>query len=129
MVRSKQVARKSTSNLFLKAQEKRLRIKIDSKASQIKNSQMTKNERYRLGIIALQEIQKYQMSTHVLIPKLSFQRLVRETLLNINRNNLKLQCASLEVLQVSLHIHVGSSSSIKPLRPSCPTQLHPPFPF
>ncbi|OXA63965.1 histone H3.3A [Folsomia candida] len=37
-----------------------------------------RKERYRPGVLALKEIQKYQKSTELLIPKLSFQRLVRE---------------------------------------------------
>lgn len=34
--------------------------------------------RYRPGTVALREIRKYQNSTHLLIPRLPFQRLVRE---------------------------------------------------
>lgn len=36
-----------------------------------------KPHRYRPGTIVLREIRKYQMSTELLFPKLSFRRLVR----------------------------------------------------
>ena len=39
---------------------------------------MTRKPRYRPGTIARQEIRKYQLSTELLIPKLPFQRLVKE---------------------------------------------------
>ena len=40
--------------------------------------QARKKRRYRPGTVALIEIRKYQTSTETLIPKLSFQRLVKE---------------------------------------------------
>ena len=36
--------------------------------------------RYRPGTVALREIRKYQTSTETLIPKLTFQRLVKEVM-------------------------------------------------
>ena len=39
-----------------------------------------KARRYRPGTVALREIQKYQTSTETLIPKLTFQRLVKEVI-------------------------------------------------
>ena len=42
--------------------------------------QAGKRRRYRPGTQALREIRRYQKSTDLLIPKLSFQRLVREIL-------------------------------------------------
>ena len=41
-----------------------------------------KKRRYRPGTIALREIRKYQTSTDTLIPKRSFQRLVKEVMQN-----------------------------------------------
>ena len=38
--------------------------------------------RYRPGTVALREIRKYQTSTETLIPKLTFQRLVKEIMQN-----------------------------------------------
>ncbi|XP_055307024.1 uncharacterized protein LOC129571272 [Sitodiplosis mosellana] len=42
--------------------------------------QQRRPHRYRPGVVALREIRRYQRSTELLIPKLSFQRLVREIL-------------------------------------------------
>ena len=39
---------------------------------------MTRKPRYRPGIIARQEIRRYQLNTQLLIPKLPFHRLVKE---------------------------------------------------
>ncbi len=44
--------------------------------------------RYRPGTVALREIRKFQRSTNLLIPKLTFQRLVKE----ITLNNFSVQC-------------------------------------
>ena len=41
-------------------------------------SRVVRKRRYCPGTVALREIVKYQKSTNLLIPKLSFQRLVRE---------------------------------------------------
>ena len=41
-----------------------------------------KKRRYRPGTVALREIRKYQTSTNLLIPKLSFQRLTQEIVRN-----------------------------------------------
>ena len=38
--------------------------------------------RYRPGTVALREIKKYQKSTNLLIPKLTFQRIVKEIVQN-----------------------------------------------
>ena len=43
-----------------------------------RQGQVRKKRRYRPGTVALREIRKYQRSTETLIPKLSFQRLVKE---------------------------------------------------
>ena len=49
--------------------------------------QAKKPRRYRPGKVALREIRKYQNSTHRLIRKLSFQRLVREIAQNMVQDN------------------------------------------
>jgi len=41
-----------------------------------------KPHRYRPGTVALREIRKYQTSTETLIPKLTFQRVVKEIMQN-----------------------------------------------
>ena len=44
--------------------------------------QVKKRRRYRPGTVALRDIRKYQTSTETLIPKRSFQRLVKEVMQN-----------------------------------------------
>ena len=73
--KQKQTARKSTSNL------KRL---TEKKINNSQNSQTSdrvkrkKNHHFPRGTVALREIRRYQKSAELLIPKLPFQRLVRE---------------------------------------------------
>ena len=43
---------------------------------------LKKPYRYRPGTVALREIRKYQTSTELLIPKLTFQRVVKEIMQN-----------------------------------------------
>ena len=75
MPRMKQTARKSTGGW------PRSRIELRTVAVQ-KRAPLTggvkKPQRYRPGTVALREIRKYQKSVDLLIPMVSFQRLVRE---------------------------------------------------
>ena len=61
-------------------------------------------KRYRPGCASLQEIRRYQFSTELLIPKLSFQRLVREILMEYVTPDFRIQAAALGALQVANHI-------------------------
>ncbi|CAG7660262.1 unnamed protein product, partial [Allacma fusca] len=54
--------------------------------------------RYRPGLLALQEIRKYQRTTELLIPKLPFQRLVREVMQKF-KTDFRFQSAALAALQ------------------------------
>jgi histone H3 len=54
---------------------------------------------HRPGTVALREIRRYQRSTELLIPKLSFQRLVREIARDF-KIDLRFQSDSIEALQV-----------------------------
>ena len=74
MARTKQTARKSTGG---KAPRKQLATKAARK-SHLETGGVKKPHRWRPGTLALKEIRKYQKSTHLLIRKLPFQRLVRE---------------------------------------------------
>lgn len=80
MARTKQTARKSTTS----KNQKRLSTKqarISPKSSQsslLQRVKTQKNDRFRPGVVALREIRRYQKSEDLLIPKLPFQRLVRE---------------------------------------------------
>ena len=73
MARTKQTARKSSGG---RAPRKAL-AKIAARKSGPVAIQK-KTHRYRPGTVALREIRQYQKSADLLIPKLSFQRLVRE---------------------------------------------------
>ena len=59
-------------------------------------------KRYRPGYGSIQEIRRYQSCTEHLIPKLPFQRLVREIMMQLSlTNDLKIQSAALSALQVN----------------------------
>jgi histone H3 len=57
-----------------------------------------KKHRYRPGALALKEIRRYQNSTELLIPRLPFQRIVREIAKEF-KLNLKFQSAAIGTLQ------------------------------
>jgi len=55
--------------------------KLGQKAARVPKKPVIKR-RYRPGTVALRDIRKFQKSTELLIPKLPFQRLVREVAQN-----------------------------------------------
>ena len=57
------------------------------KSYAIKNYHPKKPRRYRPGTVALREIRRYQQSTHTLIKKAPFQRLVREIVAKFKGTN------------------------------------------
>ncbi|CAG2116021.1 unnamed protein product [Medioppia subpectinata] len=61
--------------------------------------------RYRPGTIALREIRRYQRSTELLVPRLPFQRLVREIAADL-KNDLKFQSAALSCLQEAAEAYI-----------------------
>ena len=69
-----------------------------------------KARRYRPGTVALREIRKYQTGTELLIPKLSFQRLVKEIMQReCNRRGvpcMKIQSTALLALQTAVEDHL-----------------------
>ena len=74
MARTKQTARKSTGG---KAPRKQMFTKA-AKASQPQSGGVRPGHRYRPGTVALREIRRYQRNSDLLLPKIPFQRLVRE---------------------------------------------------
>nr|XP_020770913.1 histone H3.3C-like [Odocoileus virginianus texanus] len=80
-----------------KASHKQLVIEAAGK-SDPSTSGMAKAHRYRPGTVALREIRPYQKSTHLLIRKLPFQRLVREIGQDF-KTGLKFQSAAIHTLQ------------------------------
>lgn len=95
MVRNKQVARKSTTQL---GKFERARLPFEAPR---KTNSMEPKKRYRPGQVALREIRRYQKSTELLIPKLPFQRLVREITMNMHPIDfsLRFQAQALSALQ------------------------------
>ncbi|XP_005893446.2 histone H3.3C-like [Bos mutus] len=94
MARTKRTAYKSTGG---KMPRKQLVIEAAGKSAP-STSGMTKPHRYRPGTVALREIRPYQKSTHFLIRKLPFQRLVREIAQDF-KTDLKFQSAAIRTLQ------------------------------
>ena len=109
MARTKQrnVARKSTTNLsnlslLLKLETKYGKGKGKGKKStggKYISPVKRKTRRYRPGTIALREIRRYQRTTELLIPRLPFQRLVREIAMDL-KDGLLFQSAALGALHV-----------------------------
>lgn len=58
-----------------------------------------KPQRFRPGTVALREIRRFQKSVDLLIPKLPFQRLVREIMQKQGSANLRIQSSAVGALQ------------------------------
>jgi histone H3 len=95
MARSKQTARKSTGG---KAPRKALAGKAARKAGPGTKGNTRKPYRYRPGTVALRDIRKYQNSTHKLLRKRPFQRLIREIAERV-KSDLKFQASALLAIQ------------------------------
>ena len=81
MPRIKRTARKSTCGW------KRMQLRtVAVKKRTPLTGGVKKPQRYRPGTVALREIRKYQKSVDLLIPMVSFQRLVREIVQDICRD-------------------------------------------
>jgi histone H3 len=93
MARTKQTARKSTGGKMPRKQLATSAAKKGPATGGIK-----KPHRFRPGTVALREIRRYQKSCELLIPKLPFQRLVREIAQEMN-SNLRFQSSALGALQ------------------------------
>ena len=58
-----------------------------------------KPRRFRPGTVALREMRKYQRSTELLIRKLPFQRLVREIVFDLKKENYRFQSTAILAMQ------------------------------
>jgi histone H3 len=99
----KQLAKKSTSNVRL-IRERLESIRKGKQMARKSTSKLSPNDkrktyRYRPGTVALREIRRYQRSVENLIPRIRFQRLVREIAAEF-KNDLIFQSAALLALQV-----------------------------
>ena len=63
-----------------------------------KQGGIKKKRRWRPGTVALRQIRRYQRSTDLLLPKLPFQRLVREVAESF-KSDLRFQATSILALQ------------------------------
>ena len=94
MARTKQTARKSSGG---KCPKKTLATRH---AYKYRTGGIKKPSRYRPGTVALRQIRKYQKTTELLIPKIPFQRLVREVVQQISpHEDLRMQSTALLALQ------------------------------
>lgn len=75
-------------------------------AQQARYGPFNPRRRLRPGTVALREIRKYQKSTELLIPKLPFQRLVREIAQDIHYMGFRFQSSAIMALQV-IHLLVN----------------------
>ena len=98
MARTKQTAKRTMSGG--KAPRKQIATKVprhqmkkDRSAAGVK-----KARRFRPGTVALREIRRYQKTTDFLIPKLPFQRLVREIATEF-KSDLRFQAMAVAALQ------------------------------
>ena len=66
---------------------------------------MKKAHRYRPGTVALRQVKKYQKSTELLLRKLPFQRLVRETAEEF-KADLRFQSSAIAALQESAEAYL-----------------------
>ena len=64
-----------------------------------KNTPRQKKRKYRPGTRVLMEIRKYQKSTDLTIPKLSFSRVIREICYKVCGRDLRFQSAAINALQ------------------------------
>ena len=97
MARTKQTARMSTGGEAPPLPLQTLAAKQVRRLPKQSNTQK-KPHRYRPGTVALREIRRYQKSVELLIPKLPFQRLVREIAQDF-KPDLRFQASALLALQ------------------------------
>ncbi|CAL5976422.1 Histone_H3 [Hexamita inflata] len=96
MARTKHTARKSVS--ATKAPRKTIARKAVRKTAGTAAGTM-KARRSKQGTVASREIKKYQKSTELLIRKLPFSKLIREIVLNHNKNDIRFQGLAIQSLQ------------------------------
>ena len=103
MARTKQTARRSTGG----AMKQPISSTIVYKSRRVLKvtGRVKKPHRYRPGTVALRQIRKYQKSTDCLIPKLSFQKLVREISQDY-KSDLRFQSTALLALQEGAEAYI-----------------------
>lgn len=103
MARTKQEPRKSFGG---KAPRKQVATKAARKSvPPVQDEGLKKKRRFRPGTVALREIRRYQKSTELLIRKLPFQRLVRETMQEF-KVDLRIQSSAVFALQEAAEMYL-----------------------
>ena len=74
---------------------------------QPQNRSQKKVYKYRPGTVALRNIHKYQKSTETFIPKVQFQRVVKEIMQDTGKD-LRIQSSALLALQEATEAHLTS---------------------
>ena len=97
MARTKHTVRKAMDGAAMRMVQasKNIAVKAPRKPPPC---QMQKRRRFRLGTIALREIQQYQKSMDLLIRRAPFQRVVYEIVRSF-RNDLRIQAVAIKGLQ------------------------------
>jgi histone H3 len=103
MARTKQTARQSTGG---SAPRKALATKA-ARVSRPATGGVKKPHRFRPGTVALRQIRFFQKTTKSLIPKLSFQRLVREVAQDF-KSDLRFQSHAIAALQEASETYLVS---------------------
>lgn len=96
MSRIKQTARKFAG--AKKPRRKKLGTMKFFKTSRVPGGFVNKKRRYRPGTVALRQIRRYQKSTDLLLPKIPFQRLVREIAMDF-QPGLRFQSSAILAMQ------------------------------
>ncbi len=104
MARTKQTARTSTGG---KAPRKVLAT-MAARRSAPATGGCKKPRRFRPGTVALREIRRYQKSDKLLLPKLSFQRLVKEVIQTDMCKDLRLTSHALMALHEACEAYIVS---------------------
>lgn len=113
-----QTARKSTRGQVELEHARRIKKRMQA-AKEAKNNSSSssgsgsgqeenqrKKYRYRPGTVALRDIRRLQKITELLIPRISFQRFVREITMELTDKTLRFQSAALLALQESTEAYL-----------------------
>ena len=101
MARTKQTGKRKPCQ---KAPRKNLATKAGTKSLPSAGG-VKRPRQFRPGTVALREIRKYQKSTELLLPKLPFQRLIREIAQNF-KGELRFHASALHAIQEAAEMYM-----------------------
>jgi histone H3 len=109
MARTKQIARKATAVKVPRKSSVASKVTVQTGECDVK---VKGARRFRPGKTALREIRRFQKSTNLLIPKLPFQRLVRQiamdTVAAVNIGDVRFQSTALLALQEAAEAYLAA---------------------